>query len=179
MASRAALPLAARPPVNAIPKPILMGSAASAERGETPEVSSAPIRRLTMAQARTRPLFRLIRISSPGVAGEPSVSQLRKNAKRLRPVGAVSTMARDGREHALEEATMETVEVGMDEMLRRVARFKDLRPSPRAFVDSLIAGHEREIFNVIGRGVTEDTTLSPAITDARDFNLTLVRDRKS
>jgi mannose-6-phosphate isomerase-like protein (cupin superfamily) len=84
-------------------------------------------------------------------------------------------MPRDGREQPPEEATMQTVDVGMDEMLRRVARFKDLRPSPRAFVDSLIPGHEREIFNVIGRGVTEDTTLSPAITDARDFNLTLVR----
>lgn len=69
---------------------------------------------------------------------------------------------------------MTMVEIGMDEMLKRVARFKDLRPSPRAFVDSLIPGHEREIFNVIGRGVTEDTSLAPAITDARDFNLTLV-----
>jgi mannose-6-phosphate isomerase-like protein (cupin superfamily) len=69
---------------------------------------------------------------------------------------------------------MATTAIGMDEMLKRVARFKDLRPSRRAFVDSLIHGHEREIFNVIGRGVTEDTSLSPAITDARDFNLTLV-----
>jgi mannose-6-phosphate isomerase-like protein (cupin superfamily) len=69
---------------------------------------------------------------------------------------------------------MKTVTIGMDEMLRRVARFKALKPSRKAFVDSLIPGHEREIFNVIGRGVTEDTTLSPAITDARDFNLTLV-----
>lgn len=69
---------------------------------------------------------------------------------------------------------MTTREIGMEEMLARVARFKDLRPSRRAFVDSLIPGHEREIFNVIGRGVTEDPSLSPAITDARDFNLTLV-----
>ena len=68
-----------------------------------------------------------------------------------------------------------TRDVSMDEMQKRVARFKGLRPSRKAFVDSLIPGHEREIFNVIGRGVTEDTTLSPAITDARDFNLTLVR----
>jgi mannose-6-phosphate isomerase-like protein (cupin superfamily) len=69
---------------------------------------------------------------------------------------------------------MKTRQVGMDEMAQRVARFKDLKPSRKAFVDSLIPGHEREIFNVIGRGVTEDTTLNPAITDARDFNLTLV-----
>jgi mannose-6-phosphate isomerase-like protein (cupin superfamily) len=72
------------------------------------------------------------------------------------------------------EGAMKTLQVGMDEMMQRVARFKDLKPSRKAFVDSLIPGHEREIFNVIGRGVTEDTTLNPAISDARDFNLTLV-----
>ena len=70
---------------------------------------------------------------------------------------------------------MKTRHVSMDEMQKRVARFKDLEPSRQAFVDSRLPGHEREIFNVIGRGVTEDTTLSPAITDARDFNLTLVQ----
>jgi mannose-6-phosphate isomerase-like protein (cupin superfamily) len=69
---------------------------------------------------------------------------------------------------------MKTVQISREEMGKRVARFKELRPSPRAFVDSLIPGHEREIFNVIGRGVTEDLSLNPAITDARDFNLTLV-----
>jgi mannose-6-phosphate isomerase-like protein (cupin superfamily) len=83
-------------------------------------------------------------------------------------------MARTGR-NVEEGVTMNTFKVGMDEMLRRVARFKALKPSRKAFVDSLLPGHEREIFNVIGRGVTEDTTLNPAITDARDFNLTLVR----
>ena len=65
-------------------------------------------------------------------------------------------------------------QMSQDEMLKRVARFKDLKPSRQAFVDSLIPGHEREIFNVIGRGVTEDPSASPAIPDARDFNLTLV-----
>jgi mannose-6-phosphate isomerase-like protein (cupin superfamily) len=75
---------------------------------------------------------------------------------------------------ATKEAPMPTIQVSRDEMLERVARFKELKPSTKAFVDSLIPGHERQIFNVIGRGVTEDTTLHPAITDARDFNLTLV-----
>jgi mannose-6-phosphate isomerase-like protein (cupin superfamily) len=69
---------------------------------------------------------------------------------------------------------MGRVAVSRAEMDKRVARFKDLKPSRQAFVDSLIPGHEREIFNVIGRGVTEDTSLNPAITDARDFNVTLV-----
>ena len=52
---------------------------------------------------------------------------------------------------------MASVQMSKDEMERRVARFKDLTPSTRAFVDSLIPGHERLIFNVIGRGVTEDS----------------------
>ncbi len=57
----------------------------------------------------------------------------------------------------------------------RVARFKNLKPSPRGFVDTAIPGYERLIYNIIGRGVTEDGSLAPAITDARDFNLTLVK----
>jgi mannose-6-phosphate isomerase-like protein (cupin superfamily) len=69
---------------------------------------------------------------------------------------------------------MDSAAMSRAEMDKRVARFKDLKPSRRAFVDSLIPGHEREIFNVIGRGVTEDPGLNPAITDARDFNVTLV-----
>ena len=70
---------------------------------------------------------------------------------------------------------MKNVHVSQAEMLKRTARFNELRASTRAFIDSKIPGHEREIFNVIGRGVTEDTTLNPAITDARDFNLTYIR----
>jgi len=70
---------------------------------------------------------------------------------------------------------MKNVQVSKAEMLRRTARFTELRSSRQAFIDSKIPGHEREIFNVIGRGVTEDPTLNPAIGDARDFNLTYVR----
>jgi len=65
--------------------------------------------------------------------------------------------------------------VSKEEMLKRTARFKDLKSSREAFVDSLIPGGEREIFNVIGAGVTEDPSLSPAITAVEDFNLTFVR----
>ncbi len=69
---------------------------------------------------------------------------------------------------------MASVQISKQEMLKRVARFKELQPSRQAFVDSRIPGHERLIFNVIGRGVTEDASLKPAITDAQGFNLTLV-----
>jgi hypothetical protein len=61
------------------------------------------------------------------------------------------------------------------EMLKRVARFKELVPSEYVFVDSKIPGHERLIYNVIGNGVTEDASLRPAVPDACDFNLTYVK----
>jgi mannose-6-phosphate isomerase-like protein (cupin superfamily) len=65
-------------------------------------------------------------------------------------------------------------QVTREQMLRRVARFKELRPSKQAFVDTRLPGHERDIFNVIGRGVTEDPELAPAIADPRDFNVAYV-----
>ena len=61
-------------------------------------------------------------------------------------------------------------------MLRaRVARFKDLKSSSEAFIDTRIPEFNREIYNIIGRGVTEDPRLKPAIEDNRDFNLTMLK----
>jgi len=62
----------------------------------------------------------------------------------------------------------------MDEMLARTARFKELRPSKQAFVDTRIPEHIRDIYNVIGQGVTEDADLKPAITAVEGFNVTYV-----
>ena len=70
---------------------------------------------------------------------------------------------------------MANLQISNQEMLKRVARFKELVPSDYVFVDSKIPGHERLIYNVIGNGVTEDASLRPAIPDARDFNLTYVK----
>jgi len=59
------------------------------------------------------------------------------------------------------------MKISVEEMERtRVARFNRLTPTSRGFVDTAIPGYERLIYNVIGRGVTEDSTLRPAITDA-------------
>lgn len=57
----------------------------------------------------------------------------------------------------------------------RVARFGKLKPSPVAYVDTLVEGHARDTFNVIGRGVTENARLKPAIQDAQDFNVSYIR----
>jgi mannose-6-phosphate isomerase-like protein (cupin superfamily) len=56
----------------------------------------------------------------------------------------------------------------------RVAHFNTLTKSPQAFVDTRIPEHARDIYNVIGPGVSEDPALLPAIMDAQDFNLTYV-----
>ena len=69
---------------------------------------------------------------------------------------------------------MTDIQVGMDEMEERVARFRELRPSRQAFVDTRIPEHVRDIYNVIGQGVTEDPDLRPAITAVEGFNVTYV-----
>ena len=69
---------------------------------------------------------------------------------------------------------MASIQISKEQMFKRVARFTALQPSCQAFVDSRIPGHERAIFNVIGRGVTEDASLQPAIIDVQGFNLTFV-----
>jgi mannose-6-phosphate isomerase-like protein (cupin superfamily) len=62
----------------------------------------------------------------------------------------------------------------VDQMRARTARFDKLRPSAEAFVDTRIPEHERDIYNVIGRGVTEDSSLAPAITAVEGFNVTYI-----
>ena len=63
-------------------------------------------------------------------------------------------------------------EVSREVMLSRTARFKGLKPSAVAFVDTKLPGHERDIFNIIGAGVTEDADLKPAISAVDGFNVT-------
>lgn len=69
---------------------------------------------------------------------------------------------------------MADVVVSMDEMRQRYARFSDLTPSKQAFIDTRIPEHKRDIFNVIGAGVTEDSNLKPAIAAVEGFNVTYV-----
>ncbi len=63
---------------------------------------------------------------------------------------------------------------GYPEMTGRVARFNELQPIPRGYLDTVIPGHKRTVFNLIGVGVTEDPTYQPAIAKAEDFNITYV-----
>lgn len=57
----------------------------------------------------------------------------------------------------------------------RVARFKDLEGSSRPMLDAIIPGQEREIYQIIGKGVSEDPEQIIPITDNRGFNVAIVR----
>lgn len=63
----------------------------------------------------------------------------------------------------------------LEALRARVARFKEMKSSSEAFIDTRIPEYNREIFNIIGRGVTEDPRLKPSIEDNRDFNLTMMK----
>lgn len=69
---------------------------------------------------------------------------------------------------------MEIKDISIEEMQARVARYRELKASPQAFVDTRIPEYERDIYNVIGRGVTEDAGLAPSIVDSRYFGITYV-----
>ena len=71
---------------------------------------------------------------------------------------------------------MKTIQLSKDEMLRYVARREDLQPSPIAFIDTVLPGYEREAYNVIGTGVTENAELKAAIP-ADGFNVTYIRSK--
>jgi mannose-6-phosphate isomerase-like protein (cupin superfamily) len=59
------------------------------------------------------------------------------------------------------------------QMAERVARFKDLPASPKAFADTYIPGHERVLYSVIGspqgNSVHEDPAFESAIPHALNF----------
>src|SRR5437867_676944 len=65
--------------------------------------------------------------------------------------------------------------VTREEMLQRVARFKELTPSSRPLVDAVLPQFNREIFNVIGGGVTEDASMKVPITAVEGFHLSIIK----
>lgn len=73
---------------------------------------------------------------------------------------------------------METPEISPADMLRYVARFKELRGSEEAFVDSRLPNSRRKKINIIGMGVVEkegDPDLRPNIPlPAHGFNLGMI-----
>ncbi|MBT3989886.1 MAG: cupin domain-containing protein [Rhodospirillaceae bacterium] len=64
--------------------------------------------------------------------------------------------------------------ISPDDIAKRTARFKELNYSEQGYLDTRIPAHKRNTYNVIGRGVTEDDNLKPAIAEADGFNITYI-----
>jgi mannose-6-phosphate isomerase-like protein (cupin superfamily) len=71
-------------------------------------------------------------------------------------------------------APVSDIDYTVAEMEQHVARFSRQKSSAKAFIDTRIPGHEREIFSIIGSGVQEDPDLNPPIP-AQDFHLAMIR----
>ena len=65
--------------------------------------------------------------------------------------------------------------VTREEMLQRVAVFKNLTPSARPLVDAVLPQFQREIFQIIGSGVTEDASMKVPITAVEGFHLSIIK----
>jgi mannose-6-phosphate isomerase-like protein (cupin superfamily) len=60
------------------------------------------------------------------------------------------------------------------EMEQRIARFAEVPASPRAFVDTWVAGHQRTLHSVIGTGVTDNPDFRPKIAAAENFHIDFI-----
>ena len=65
--------------------------------------------------------------------------------------------------------------VTREEMLQRVAVFKNLTPSSRPLVDAVLPQFQRQIFQIIGSGVTEDPSMQVPITAVEGFHLSIIK----
>ena len=74
----------------------------------------------------------------------------------------------------IQTASVSDIDYTVEEMEGYVARFKDQKSSHKAFIDTRIPGHEREIFSIIGNGVQEDPDMRPPIPP-QDFHLAMIR----
>jgi uncharacterized RmlC-like cupin family protein len=69
---------------------------------------------------------------------------------------------------------MANLQISVDEMKRRVALFRDLKPSSRPLVDAVLPQYHRDIYQVIGGGVIEDPAMKAPIP-ADGFHLSIVK----
>lgn len=60
------------------------------------------------------------------------------------------------------------------EMAAHVARFRDIPSTAKAFIDTQLPGHERDIYTIIGGGVLEDPDIRPPLPP-QDFHLAIIR----
>ena len=70
---------------------------------------------------------------------------------------------------------MASKQISREEMLKRIARFSELKPTdPKAFGGNMIPQGVSS-FSVVGRGVADDPSLQPPIAEAQGFNTVIVK----
>jgi len=60
------------------------------------------------------------------------------------------------------------------DMAAHVARFHEMKSTAKAFIDTRLPGHERDIYTIIGGGVLEDPDIRPPLPP-QDFHLAIIR----
>ena len=74
----------------------------------------------------------------------------------------------------VQTAPVTELDYSVEEMERHVARFSTIPSTAKAFIDTRIPGHERDIYTIIGGGVLEDPDIKPPIPP-QDFHMAIIR----
>ena len=61
------------------------------------------------------------------------------------------------------------------EMERRVWRFRDLTPSPQAFLDCALPGHIRTLYSALGHGSDDEQLEGTAVEQAENYHIDFVK----
>ena len=57
----------------------------------------------------------------------------------------------------------------------RIARYDEMNAEPMTFLDAALPEHERDILNVVGKGVSENRGAAGSINDVSFFNIQMAR----
>lgn len=72
---------------------------------------------------------------------------------------------------------MKSPKISRQEMMKNVARWRDLKSADHAFVDVLLPDHARKLYNVFGGGAFDDPNLKPALGHIEGFNMSYIHSR--
>jgi mannose-6-phosphate isomerase-like protein (cupin superfamily) len=85
--------------------------------------------------------------------------------------GSISGEPGKGTAHYRGEKQMD---VSVEEMEKRVARWGKVKPYEQTFIESRLPGFEKRLYKIINRGVLENKGVEPAIVGSHRFGVTLI-----
>jgi mannose-6-phosphate isomerase-like protein (cupin superfamily) len=66
------------------------------------------------------------------------------------------------------------MDITVEEMEKRVARWGKVKPYEQTFIESRLPGFEKRLYKIINRGVLENKGVQPAIPGSHRFGVTLI-----